>query len=49
MLANAPPAKIVGRLETVLAPQVERPSGYPQPPRLRNLKVNLRVEEMTQP
>ena len=49
MLAIAPPAKIVGTLETVLAPQVVRPSRYPQPPRLRKLKGNLRVEEMTQP
>ena len=47
LLANAPPAKIVGTLETVLAPQVERPSRYPKPPLLRKLKCNLRVEEMT--
>ena len=49
LLANAPPAKIVGTVESVLAPQGERPSRYPKPPSLRKLKGNLRVEEMTQP
>ena len=49
LLVNAPPAKIVGTLKTVLAPQMERPSRYPQPPRLRKLRGNPRVEEMIQP
>ena len=46
---ECPRAKIVGTLETVLAPQVERPSRYPQPPLLRKLGGNPRDEGMIQP
>ena len=49
MLANAPPTKIVGGLENVLATQGEMPSRFQQPPPLRKLGGNPRDEGMIQP
>ena len=48
LLANAPPNKIVGALDIVLAPQGEMPSRFfLQPPPLRKLGGNPRDEGMT--